>query len=95
MIICIMIQKMELKKMSDQPRQYKESDEFFEGEQCEGQGIQNERDEYGEERLRKRREWLRSLTQEDRNFIAKYGEELWESWKARSEKNGGKEKQTS
>ena len=59
--------------MSDQPKK-KEEDEFFEEER---QELQNERDERGEELLRKRREWLRSLTQADRDFIARYGEEKW------------------
>jgi len=80
-----MYQTMEMRKMSDQPEQpqpepkkYKEEDEFFEGEYDERPEPQNERDEREEERLKKRREWLRSLTQEDRDFISKYGFELWE-----------------
>jgi hypothetical protein len=29
------------------------------------------------ERLAKRRTWLQSLSKEDRDFISRYGEELW------------------
>jgi hypothetical protein len=73
--------------MSEQPKKYtKEEDEFFEGERGTRE-PQNERDELGEERLRKRREWLRSLTQSDRDFIAKYGEETWKRWNNRGWKN--------
>jgi len=80
--------------MSEQPeqpsKQYNEEDEFFEEEQDERPEPQNERDERQEERLKKRRDWLRSLTQEDRNFIAKYGEEMWKNWRnAGWRKNGG------
>jgi len=85
---CIVMQKkMELRKMSEQPeqqpKQYKEEDEFFEDERDEQPEPQNERDERAEERLKKRRDWLRSLTQEDRDFIARYGEDLWRNWKIR------------
>jgi hypothetical protein len=37
----------------------------------------------GEEtRLEDRLAFLRSLTQEDRDFIARFGEEKWKMWKA-------------
>jgi hypothetical protein len=29
--------------------------------------------------------WLQSLSQEDRDFIAKYGQTMWEKWKAMQE----------
>lgn len=32
-----------------------------------------------EQRLVKRRAWLRSLKQEDRDFISKYGFKMWEN----------------
>jgi len=65
--------------MSNQSKK-KEEDEFFEEKR---QELQNERDERGEERLRKRREWLRSLTQADRDAISKYGFEYWEKMTGR------------
>jgi hypothetical protein len=84
------------KKILEQPEpKHKESDEFFEGENYE-QEQRELRDEENEARLREKRRWLRSLTQEDRDFIAKYGEELWKNWKQRNWKNGGeKERETS
>lgn len=41
--------------------------------------LEEERQE--EERLREKRRWLQSLSKEDRNFIAIYGEEMWKKWK--------------
>ena len=41
--------------------------------------LEEERQE--EERLREKRRWLQSLSQEDRDFIARYGEEIWKRWK--------------
>ena len=35
-----------------------------------------------EKQLESRRNWLKSLSQEDRNFIAEFGEERWRRWKA-------------
>jgi hypothetical protein len=77
---------MGLRKMSDQSKK-KEEDEFFEEEVHDREEPQNERNEYEEERLRKRREWLRSLTQVDRDFIARYGEDAWRAWNNRGWKN--------
>ncbi len=37
-----------------------------------------------EQRLAKRRAWLQSLTQTDRDFIAIYGEDKWKKWKSLS-----------
>jgi len=45
--------------------------------------MSNEEEKAEERRLEKRREWLKSLKQEDRDFIARYGEDLWRK------KNGG------
>jgi hypothetical protein len=57
-------------------KKYREEDEFFEEEKG------NEQPESGPEPesewLKKRQEWLRSLNSSDRDFIAKYGFELWE-----------------
>jgi hypothetical protein len=40
-----------------------------------------EEEKQEEERLREKRRWLQSLTQEDRNQIAILGEELWRKLK--------------
>lgn len=40
-----------------------------------------------EERLEKRKEFLQSLSQEDRDFIARFGEERWKRRKE-AETNG-------
>ena len=42
------------------------------------------------QRLEKRREWLKSLTQTDRDAISKYGEELWKNRKLNEEKTARK-----
>lgn len=77
--------------MSEQPK--KEDDEFFEGEDYdERPEPQNDRDERHEEWLKERRKWLRSLSQQDRDFIAKYGEKSWRDWKERDWKIGREEK---
>jgi hypothetical protein len=62
-------------KMAENPERHKEESEFFEGEYYEPASQQPESEP---EWLKKRREWLRSLTQEDRDYIAQYGIELWE-----------------
>lgn len=68
--------------MSEQPeKKYREEDEFFEGEQLNERP--NNQPEPEPEWLKKKREWLRSLSQEDRDFIAKYGEEAWKKWTGR------------
>ena len=66
-----------MRKMTEQPqKQFKEEDEFFEGERNERQTQQSEQEPLW---LTKRREWLRSLSQEDRDFISIYGYDLWEA----------------
>ena len=73
-------------KMSEQPQQqpekrFKEEDEFFEGEHNERTIQQPEQESLW---IIKRREWLRNLDQEDRDFISRYGLDLWEQitgWK--------------
>ena len=63
--------------MTEQPeRQFKEEDEFFDEEHNERQSQQQEQEPLW---LQKRRDWLRSLSQEDRDFIATYGFDLWET----------------
>ena len=57
-------------------KKYSEEDEFFEGEHLDEQPpIQSESEPLW---LKKRREWLRSLSQWDRDYIAVFGVELWE-----------------
>jgi hypothetical protein len=80
-------EESEERTVSEQQKRYREEDEFFEEEK----GVIFEPEHINEqptaqelkeqERLRKRREWLRSLDQTDRDFIAKYGEEMWRNWK--------------
>ena len=41
--------------------------------------------ENSDRQLEERLNWLRSLTQQDRDFIAKYGQTMWEKWKATQE----------
>ena len=41
--------------------------------------------ENSDRQLEERLNWLRSLTQEDRDFIAKYGEQRWKQFKAMQE----------
>jgi hypothetical protein len=41
--------------------------------------LEEERQE--EERLKEKRRWLQSLSQKDRDFIARYGEEMWKRCK--------------
>lgn len=41
--------------------------------------------ENSDRQLEERRMWLQSLSQEDRDFIAKYGQTMWEKWKAMQE----------
>lgn len=67
------------KKTLETPEQKpkSEEDEFFEGEHYEEPQPQSPQDERNEERLKEKRRWLRSLTQADRDFIAKYGEDSW------------------
>ncbi len=57
-------------------------DSEFENEQL-SERLEEQREE---ERLRKRREFLVSLSQEDRDFIARYGEEIWKKWKEITER---------
>ena len=64
-------------KMTEQPeKKRKEEDEFFEEEKDERTTEQHEHQE--PEWLRRRKEWLRGLSQEDRDYIAIYGIDLWE-----------------
>ena len=56
-------------------KKHKEKNEFFEGEFLEEAKTQPEQTE--SEWLKNRRQWLRSLNQKDRDFIAQFGEELW------------------
>jgi hypothetical protein len=65
-----------MRKMSEQPqKQFKEEDEFFEGEHNERQTQQPEQEPFW---LTKRRDWLRSLDQKDRDIISIYGFDYWE-----------------
>jgi hypothetical protein len=100
-----MYQKMERKKTLEtpeqsqsEPRKFKEEDEFFEEEKSYEQEYREPEetpDERHEKRLKEKRRWLRSLTQADRDFIAKYGEEAWKNWKGAGWRDVGKERQTS
>jgi hypothetical protein len=62
--------------MTEQPqKQFKEEDEFFEGERDERTKQQSSQELLW---LTKRRDWLRSLTQKERDYISMYGLESWE-----------------
>jgi hypothetical protein len=56
-------------------KRFKEEDEFFEGERDERTTQQSEQEPLW---LEKRRNWLRTLDQKDRDFIATFGFDLWE-----------------
>lgn len=79
-----------LEQSQPEPKKYKEEDEFFEGEHYDEEEPQEKPDERHEEWLKEKRRWLRSLTQADRDFIAKYGEEMWRNWKNVGEKESSK-----
>jgi hypothetical protein len=56
-------------------KRFREEDEFFEGEHNERPTQQSEQEPLW---LTKRREWLRNLNQKDRDFISRFGFDLWE-----------------
>lgn len=62
--------------MTEQPqKQFKEEDEFFEGERDERTTPQPSQEPLW---LQKRRDWIRGLSQKDRDFISIYGIGMWE-----------------
>lgn len=63
--------------MTEQPqKQFKEEDEFFEGERDERPNQQPNQEPLW---LQKRRDWLRSLSQQDRDYISMFGFARWEA----------------